>query len=519
MSSTRLPGAFTIAVGCLFGLFAIVSIMLGEGNTLANVFLYLIVGTCGLAIVEPRTAFYIFLVTCGYVDLFKRLMVVSGRVSMDDLYYVLGLAPALFSCIIASVVVRGIIGGLPMGREHVRLFIVGCAVVFANAVLSYLDVEHSIGKVLQGTANGGLYGMLIFVVPMLFHTEEEMLGLFKFLLWTYFPVGFYGIIQKIWGFQDFELAYLMTGLSIEIKQLFTDRVRAFSTLNSPTALGAISAAFVGLPLYLASVKTAKRNRRILPISLAIVFTIVFLGSLAASTSRTGFIMVVVMVAGIIAFRTRTGTITFYSIGSGAFATLLIGARFFQDRLEWMTFKLMEKFGGSVSEETINVNTFSDRLQGFAAVLTNPDAYTWFGYGASRGIDPRDPLYNHDLLSNTLVRYGAVPLCVLVVATISFLVWTHGHLLGIRDHRRRNIGAAMLALAMSFFAISITSGNVLSIFPVNTFFWLAVTSTIVVVAADAKEHASARRAAQRTSPNGIPAPQTPFIGPAVHPMPQ
>lgn len=89
-------------------------------------------------------------------------------------------------------------------------------------------------------------------------------------------------------------------------------------------------------------------------------------------------MVAVMAAGIVAFRTRTGTAIFYSVGGAAFATLLVGARFFQDRLEWMTFKLMEKLGGSLSAETINVNTFSDRLQGFATVLTNSDAYTGLG---------------------------------------------------------------------------------------------------------------------------------------------
>ena len=514
---SRLPGAFIIATGGLFGLFAIVSIMLGEGNTLANVFLYLIIGTCGLAVIEPRTAFFVFLVTCGYVDLFKRLMVVSGRVSMDDLYYVLGLAPALLSFIILSVLVRGVIGGIHMTKRHVWLLATGCGVVLLNAFLSFLDVDRSIGKVLQGTANGGLYGMLIFVIPMLFKDEDDVLRLFKFLLWTYAPVGFYGIVQKIWGFQDFELAYLMTGLSIEIKQLFTDRVRAFSTLNSPTSLGAICAALVVLPLYLWTVKTPNGARRILPLGLALVFSLIFLGGLAASTSRTGFVMVAVMAAGMVAFRTRTGTVIFYSIGGSAFATLLVGARFFQDRLEWLTFKLTQKLGGSLSTETINVNTFSDRLQGFASVLTNPDAYTWLGHGAGRGTDPRDPLYNHDLLSSTLVRYGAVPLFVLIIATAAFLIWTHGHLLSLHDRRRRHICAAMLALAMSFFVISVTSGNVLSIFPVNTFFWLAVTATIVIVGADARANAPARKQAPQTSDGPLPGQHRRFIS-TVHPLP-
>lgn len=511
MTSTRLPGAFTVAIGGLFCLFAIVSIMLGEGNTLANVFLYLIIGSCGLAIIEPRTAFFVFLVTCGYVDLFKRLMVVSGRVSMDDLYYVLGLTPALFTFIILSVVVRGVIGGLPMGRQHVWLFLVGCGVVVLNAFLSYLDVDHSIGKVLQGTANGGLYGMLVFVIPMLFKTEDDVLALYKFLLWTYLPVGIYGIAQQAWGFQDFEIAYLTTGLSIEIKQLFTDRVRAFSTLNSPTALSIVCATLCVVPFILRQTKNEKGTRRLLGLPLAVFFAVVFAGGLAASTARSGFLMSAILAVGVVAFRSRTGTVVFYSVALSGFAVLLVSARYLLDTIELITYVLVEKLGGLFREDNININTFSDRLFGFTNVLMNPEAYTWFGYGSSRGTDPKDPLYNHDLLSNTLVRYGAVTLVVMLVSVVVFLFWTHRHILSIRDARRRNAAAAMLACAMATFAISVTCGNVLSIFPANIFFWLAVAGTIIA-AQSGQRVAAVRPAGLRTSAahGGLPRPAAPVL---------
>lgn len=515
MTSTRLPGAFTIAAGGLFCLFAIVSIMLGEGNTLANVFLYLIIGTCGLAIIEPRTSFFIFLVTCGYVDLFKRLMVVSGRVSMDDLFYVLGLTPALFSFIIISVLVRGVIGGLPMTKHHVWLFVTGCGVVLFNAFLSYLDVDHTIGKVMQGTANGGLYGMLIFVIPMLFQTEDEVLRIYKFLLWAYAPVGIYGIIQQAWGFQDFEVAYLATGLSIEIKQLFTDRVRAFSTLNSPTALSIVCATLCVVPFILRQTKNEKGTRRLLGLPLAIFFAVVFIGGLAASTARSGFLMSAILAVGIVAFRTRTGTVAFYSVALTAFAALLVSARYLLDTIEMATYVLVEKLGGFFREDNININTFSDRLFGFTNVLMNPEAYTWFGYGASRGTDPKDPLYNHDLLSNTLVRYGAVTLVLMLVCVTVFLVWTHRHILSIRDRRRRNAAAAMLSCAMATFAISVTCGNVLSIFPANIFFWLAVAGTIIAAESD-KRVAAAKASVPRSSSGASLQPRLPHISAPVLP---
>ena len=517
---TRLPGAFTIAIGGLFGLFSIVSIMLGEGNTLANVFLYLIIGTCGLAFIAPRTAFFVFLVTCGYVDLFKRLMVVSGRVSMDDLYYVLGLAPALLSCIIVSVLVRGVIGGIPMSKKHVWLFLAGCGVVLLNVFLSFLEPDHSVGKILQGTANGGLYGMLIFVVPMLFDDKDDILALLKFLMWTYSPVALYGVAQQVWGFQDFEIAYLQTGLSIEIKQLFTDRVRAFSTLNSPTALSMVCGALCVIPLVMWRVKAPGGTRRLLGLPLAILFCVIYLAGLAASTGRAGFLMSAILATGVVAFRTRKGTVAFYAVALSGFATLLISARYLLDSIEVATSILVQKLGGVFREDNININTFSDRLFGFINVLMNPEAYTWFGYGVTRGTDVRDPLYNHDLLSNILVRYGAIPLSVMLICVVWFLVWTHRHILKISEPERRKAATMMLACAMAMFSVSITCGNVLSVFPANTLFWLAVAGTIVAARSHAKNPGPVRKAdaASEPSVNRVPDRREKFTRSAALPHP-
>lgn len=58
-----------------------------------------------------------------------------------------------------------------------------------------------------------------------------------------------------------------------------------------------------------------------------------------------------------------------------FATLLIGATYFQDRLNDMSEKLIALAGSRFSEDTLSINTFSDRLQGFSQVLTDPNAYS------------------------------------------------------------------------------------------------------------------------------------------------
>ena len=482
----RFSGMLTIMAAGLFGLFAIASIMLGEGNTLANVFLYLIIGGCGMALLAPRPAFIVFLVACGYVDLFKRLMVVSGRVSMDDLYYVLGLAPAMLSCIVVSLLLRGLLGAMPMTRRQGMLFLTACGVVVLNAVLSALDPERSMGKILQGTANGGLYGMLMFVVPMIYKGTDDILRLYKTVLWIFAPVALYGIAQQTWGFRDFEIAYLQTGLSIEIKQLFTDRVRAFSTLNSPTALAIVCATLAVIPFALGWQRFGRERRRLLGLPMMVVFTLIYLGGLAASTGRSGILMSFIFVVALLAFRTKTGTVAFYSIGLSAFVGLVVSSRFLLDSIERYTMYLIGKLGGVFREETININTFSDRLFGFANVLMNPDAYTFFGHGPTAGTDPKDPLYNHDLISNSLVRFGAVPVFLMLACTALFLIWAHRHILSIEDLRSRRVAATMLASAMALICISSTSGNVLMVFPANVFLWLAVSGAILTTATESKK---------------------------------
>jgi hypothetical protein len=470
---------FIVAGGVIFVLFAVTSILLGEINAIAHLFFYLMFGGGMLALLAPRQGFILLLVSCAYVDLLKRLMVVSGRMSMGDLYYVLGFSPVLLGIILLSLVARAAVGSIEVKAIHVRLCGVAAGLIVATTALSYLGGERSLGKLMQSVANGGFYASLIFVVPLLFQTTGEVLRLLKMTMWIYVPVAAYGVLQKAFGFQDFEVQYLMSGLSIEVKQLFTDRVRAFSTLNSPTSLGAISAVFTVLPLFLAYTKN-RAGERFLGLPIAVMVSLLFLAATMASTSRTAFVVVVLMTIGTSCFQTKRGTLAYYGAGGGAFVVLLISAGFLLVHIEAATAFLMTHMGGVVSQEAIDLNTFSDRLRGFSSVLINPEAYTVFGYGAERGVDPKDPLYNHDLLSNILVRYGALPLLVMVVFVIGCLVRIHQNVLLIQDPGRRRLGAGMLAMVLSLIAISMTSGNVLGIFPVNTLFWLGVSATIIAV---------------------------------------
>lgn len=228
-------------IGALLACLVCISVFVGDGNLLANLFFYLMIGGGILAIVSPKAGFILCLISCFYVDLVKRLMVVSDRVQMQDLYYVLGFPPLVFSIPYSSHSSCGEWWETRLIRWNLMMFVVACIIALINTTLSLFQGDAGIGRALQDAANGGLYAMILFVVPLLYPKADDVLRLFKALLWIFVPVAIYGVVQQVWGFREFELLYLQTGLSIEAKQLLTDRVRAFSTLNSPTSLGAIAA--------------------------------------------------------------------------------------------------------------------------------------------------------------------------------------------------------------------------------------------------------------------------------------
>lgn len=498
-------------IGALLACLVCISVFVGDGNLLANLFFYLIIGGGILACMSPKAGFILCLLSCFFVDLAKRLLVVSDRVQTQDLYYVLGFPPLVFSIVLISLLARGMVGKSSITRWNLMMFVLACIVALINAAFTLLQGNVGISQLLQNTANGGLYAMLLFVVPLLYPKTDDVLRLFKILLWIFVPVAIYGVIQQVWGFREFEILYLQTGRSIEEKQLLTDRVRAFSTLNSPTSLGAISAALMMVPLFLAT--TRRVGGRLLSIPLALLFTGSFAAALMASTSRSGIIIIAVCLAGLWCFRSRLGTVSFYVVMLIAFATLLVGATYFQDRLNDMSERLIALAGSQFSEDTLSINTFSDRLRGFSQVLTNPDAYSLFGYGSDRGNDPGDPLYNHDILSNILVHYGVIALGVVVVPGTFLLLFIHRSLLRIRDSSQRRIGAMMLALAIGLVAISVASGGILNIFPVNIIFWLAVTAAMqaarsaqtAVQPAAAPAHSGMMPHQQRSIPGVLPTP--------------
>jgi hypothetical protein len=456
----------------LASLFVIVSVLMGKGNNLATLFRYLLVAgfTCG--VVFPRGTVLVWLVLCGYIDMLKRLMVVFGSVQHSDLFNVLGIPPMMIVGVTLSLLVGALTRRYQMQPVHWRLLGISCLLLLMCVALAVKETGGSFGAIMPAIANDGVYAMLIFVLPVLFRDTDDVVKLIKVLLWGYIPVALYGVFQQVNGFQDFEIAYLKTGLTLEIKQLYMNEVRAFSTMNSPTSFSVVCAMLCVLSLMLTFTPRRDGAGPLLKMNIAVPISLIYLAGIIASTSRSAVLLGVIAFIGFLAFRSRLGTRWLYSSLAGGFVALVLLSDIILSNLDVVQDKISDVIGdGKLATQLSRVGTFSDRLQGFTKLFKNPDVYTFFGYGPGRGSDERDPLFAHDMISNMLVTHGVVPLLAIAVIGGMVVRRMHARIYRLQDPHHRWLASGFLGLVFGLVALSAVSGSVLATFPVTAMMWL------------------------------------------------
>ncbi len=471
MNENRGGAIFLTILGLGFGLYAVFSVLLTDGNAISELCRLLMGAGFLFCLISPKSGFMLWLVTCGYIDLVKRLMVLSGRISYTDLYYVLGIPPLMMAGICLSILAGAILGRRQISGWHLIRLGAACAVMGVS-VLASLRGGAGLGGILPELANNGIYAVLLFLVPILFPSQNEMLRLLRLMVVVFAPVAVYGVIQQAVGFQDFEVEYLMTNLSIEIKQLFTNEVRAFSTLNSPTALAFVCAALLVFSLLIGWNRGSVKSPFSFPRPVSVLLALLFFAGLISSTTRSALVVIPVALLAVFMFRNGTLTRTFYVFMVLSFVGLVAASKWLLTALPAAMATVNDWTGGSLfAEQLLRLGTYTERLLGFSNVLANPAAYSLFGHGEGRGRHALDEFYNHDPLSTILVWYGT-PALIAVIAAISILLWhMHHSVLRLEKGPQRAMAAVLLSVPLSYLIASMLQGNVLGTFPLNGFAWL------------------------------------------------
>jgi hypothetical protein len=461
------PAVAIIGIGLCAAMYFIVSLMMTSGNQLGLLFRLILAGSALLGIWQPQRGFFMLVLLSGYTDLMKRLLVLVDKISYEDLTYVLATPPVLMLSITIGTLAKCMAGSLKFGPIQMKSIglVAMCSVA---ALVTAAKSASGFASMAQDLANGAAYSGCILVIPLLFPEIKDQLKLLKTVFIGFVPVALYGMYQAMFGLANFEVEYLKTGLSILISQIITGEVRPFSTLNSPTALGAICA-MLALMAFLSG--PAESRSRSFPGKRAFLLGLCYLAGVIASTSRSDlFIIFAGGIMAVAALRQSTTRLV-YGVALACYAALILAASWLQDRLADMQ-ALVSYYLPPESvfiDQITRVQTFSDRLEGFRHLVS--DVRIWTLFGASENV--KGSLSSHDPLTSALLSYGLVPVVILLVFLCFLLVRIHRSIWALQDSRQRWIAAASLGIVLGLVATCMVSGNRMTVFPVNLFMWMFV----------------------------------------------
>ena len=422
-----------------------------------SAFAMFVIGLC-----NPAAGVYLLIFASGYLDLVKRLGVLTDALSVDHVVLTLTVAPLLSVFICLGVVYHCIMKRSWLNRWQLVL----AALVGAAMVGIFLQVYFRGGSALLALkefAETGAYLPLTVVVCLLFPNAAEVRRLITFCLWVYTPVALYGIWQQFFGFSDFEVDYFKSGFT-SVAVSVAD-ARPFSTLNSPEALGVVTAVLSAVAA-LVPLKNGKYTKWQPFVSL------LFGAACFATFARSAWIILPLAVLVWMCCRTKLGAIALYGAAVVGFGALLLNADPLLRSLDQIDSLLPQDNG--VEAQAFHLGTFSERLMSFRNVLTNPEFHTWFGTGAQDYQDSLEQSYDnvvHEQIGQTLVSFGFVGLSFFLTVFVFGLITAHWAIFNQCDPARRGMMLGCLSALVAILFSGMIFGSHLGVFPINVFFAL------------------------------------------------
>jgi hypothetical protein len=456
-------------VGCIGALF-VGWFITCDANPLTTTTLVAGLVMCCVALSNPVGGVYLLIFTTGYLDLAKRLGILSEALSGIDVVVTLALAPVLFVAICGGVLYYNIISRVWLRPWQVGLavaILVVMAGVFCQAFLSGGGAAFA----LKDFANSGVYLLLILVGCFLFADVASVQRLLRFTLLIYAPVAVYGIWQQLFGLTTFEADYLKSGFTIDIGLLDDVRLRPFSTLNSPHALSVVMA-MLSIVALVIPLHGPRRAWWQLPVGLILV------GGCIASFVRAGWVLFLLALIIWVCSRRRLTTFLMYGTIAAGFTFLFINADPLLQSLDRIDGILPDS--GDVQNQAFRTGTFSDRLISFHNVMSNPTFHTWFG---NRDVEELEEGSRenaaHDQIGQILISYGFGGLILFGTALVLGLWFAHLAVFRQRDRLKRQILLGVLSVVLATILSGMLFGSHLSVFPINVLFYLLVSTMFVV----------------------------------------
>ncbi len=460
----------------ILALYISLDVFAGGSNAFGKFYLYSMIGGFMVGLLAPKKGFYFMLFLTGYLDYFKRLMIIDHGISQLDLYYVLGIAPATMAGIAIAVVYQLATGTVPRRPREGLIMVVTIFIVLlvgGLGVMSGGGGNRGLGDVVNSVA----YLCLIFVIPSLFRTPEALREIFKHSILIFIPSVFYYIYSSFAGFTWWEYKYLLSGLTIEYRQLGERVVRVMGTLNGAGAATTIYSLDAAVLLAAGFWKYKEEDGPVRDSKLIQRWLLALLFCFAAyrTFSRAGWIQGVAAICGFWAFRRRFFTTALYVVFFALFGTLIAFSGYLLKNQ--MLNRWSDALLSNGSEEALqagSMGSFNSRLEGFYNMTHMSSLWTPFGIGfQGKTMANFSGLAFHDAFSLMILKIGYVPLILISILVFFVLRAMHRFVVAQPPGLSASLGVTALSCFLANLLAMIANGAVLSNYPVNFYVYFDI----------------------------------------------
>ncbi len=459
-------------LGITVGMVIIMESILSNTSVLGQLYLYVAIAALFLGLFSPRNAIFALILCTGYIDLFKRLMVIAGHPTYFDVSCALATPPLLCAGAMMNLILGYILRKVEITKS---LFI---SFVFASAIMAV--------ALLAGGGSGGsrdfgslvnlvAYPFLLVLIPYNFPSVEDKQKLIKFIYVTFIGVAIYMIKQAYYGLADFEYDYLLTNLSQEKRILVEgENMRFFSTLNGAGIVSILCSLMCFWSIVNAWGKTGGWQ------IIRIILVCLFAYAAYLTLSRTGWFCGITALICYFLFLRWSTTVMAYAIGLTGVSFLVVCSPLIKDmriveRAE-VELKSYFKTQDSRARQTMTIGSLNGRLEGWVNLMTKENMLTPFGWKAA-GIDIIDfdsVDLGDDMIFWTFVKYGYVTVFLGAIAGLTFMYKLHRTVCTLPPgSKERKIANISLATSAGIIVGGVSNGAQLYVFPVNIYFYMCL----------------------------------------------
>ncbi|MEM1059840.1 MAG: hypothetical protein AAGK14_11375 [Verrucomicrobiota bacterium] len=382
--------------GALFSLVVVYFVVSAQGNVVANAYKFFLPLGFLFGLCLPKPAFYVLLLCTGYIDLLKRFMVFDLQMQLEDLYYILGIPPAICLGIAVHVVSSFLLQWRKLDQREGRLLVIGMSFCLALGAFA-LVYRSGAQNIVQST----VYPTMIFTLPIFFPKREDILRLCRYIILIFIPVALYAMKQAIFGLSDFELKYTLSGMTTVTSAVFDQAVRPFSTMASEGQLS-LTMSFVALLVFMIPlIMYQERKANAVIMTVCVLLFLLFAAAGLLSLKRLPVLIWVVGIIGCFVFSSKAKTFGFYFMTGVLLLVIIFSGRQLMYMAEEQ--RISADFDSTTANMLLRTGTFNSRLNAFE-ILVDPTSYSIAGVPFHERSEKQRKIHTH--FAYMLLNYGA-----------------------------------------------------------------------------------------------------------------